>query len=95
MNHYWGAKAIVERLGLKDARRLPALIRRQSLPAYRRRMPGKARTPYYSNSDLILRWELANAMAERERLMAQQQEKEERKRVRVKEKERRPFMGRS
>ena len=70
MNHYWGAKEIVKRLGLKDARRLPALIQRQFLPAYRRRMPGKARTPYYSNSELILRWELAKAMAERERLVA-------------------------
>lgn len=74
MIHYWGAKAIVERLGLKDARRLPVLIKRQSLPAYRRRMPGKARTPYYSNSDLILRWEMAKAMAEREHLIAKTEE---------------------
>ena len=95
MDHYWGAKAIVERLGLKDARRLPVLITRQSIPAYRRKMPGKARVPYYSNSDLILRWELAEAMAERERLIAKQEEKEEMKRLRAKERERRPLMSRT
>jgi hypothetical protein len=70
MQHYWGAKAICERLGLKDHRRLPILITRNSLPAYRRRMPGKAIAPYYSNSDLIARWELAKALDERERLLA-------------------------
>ena len=37
--HYWGAKAIMARIGLRDHRRLPYWIRRHSLPAFLRRDP--------------------------------------------------------
>lgn len=69
--HYWGAKAIVQRLGLKSPARLPDLIKHQSFPAYRRRLPGRSTSPYYSNSDLVLRWELSKASHYREQLLAE------------------------
>ena len=79
MEHYWGAKAILERIGLKNAKRLPFLIKKYHLPAYRRRLPGKARIPYYSNSEMILRWELSKAQLVREALLSKEEELREKK----------------
>jgi hypothetical protein len=81
MQHYWGAKAICERLGYKAASRLPDLITRYRIPAYLRRGPNHKYT-YYSNEVLLGKWELTRAQDQYERIKARQtakQEAEERK----------------
>lgn len=80
MTHYWGAKAIVERIGLRDTRRLPFLIKRFGLPAFLRRTPGKLRSCYYTSEAAITAWELARGMQQREILLAKDEERTQRKR---------------
>ena len=80
MQHYWGAKAIVERVGLRDTRRLPFLIKRFGLPAFLRRSPGKLRSCYYTSESAITAWELARGMQQRETLLAKDEERAERRR---------------
>jgi hypothetical protein len=62
MQHYWGAKAIVERIGYKAPNRLPDLILLYRVPAYKRPNP---RNPtnliFYSNESLISLWEINRA----------------------------------
>jgi hypothetical protein len=73
MTHYWGAKAIVERIGLRDARRLPFLIKRFGLPAFLRRAPGHCRNTYYISESAVTTWEIARGMQYRETLLAKEQ----------------------
>ena len=73
MEHYWTAKAIVKRIGLRDARRVPYLIKRWSLPAFLRRDPHHLRNTYYSSEGLILAWELLRAKHYRETLLAKEE----------------------
>jgi hypothetical protein len=76
MMHYWGAKAIVQRIGLRDARRVPYLIKRFGLPAFLRRDPQHLRNTYYSSEGLILAWELVRAKHYRETLLAKEEARE-------------------
>ncbi len=62
MTHYGGAKAIVERIGLCDATRLPYLIKRGGLPAFLRRDPGHTRNTYYMSENMVTVWEIAKGM---------------------------------
>ena len=72
MTHYWGAKAIVERIGLRDATRLPHLIKQCGLPAFLRRTPGHLRSCYYANESMITAWELAKGLQYRQILLAKE-----------------------
>ena len=72
--HYWGAKAIMARIGLRDHRRLPYWIRRHSLPAFDE-YPFTPRNTYYSSEPLILAWESLKAKYCREELIRKQDEK--------------------
>lgn len=77
MTHYWGAKAIVKRLGLRAANRLPELIRRDGVPCFLRSDPRCPwRHTYYASESMITAWELSRGMANRERLRREQDEKE-------------------
>lgn len=78
MTHYWGAQAICERIGYSSAKRLPDLIRRLGVPAFKRRRPKRPGMPWYSNSELVLTWELARVRQTRETLIAQAAEKQDR-----------------
>ena len=70
MEHYWGSKAILQRLGLKSFTSLQRLHVLYGLPYYPRTMPGKCRRMLYSNSELIAAWELSRAAQHREQLKA-------------------------
>jgi hypothetical protein len=61
MQHYWGAPAILERIGLsqRSNRLLPRLILTLGIPAYLRRKPGHYHKAYYSNEILLTHWELS------------------------------------
>jgi hypothetical protein len=76
MTHYFGAKAIVERLGLKRAGRLPELKLRLGVPCFLRSDPRCPwRRLYYASESMIAAWELAMARADLERLRSKQEEK--------------------
>ncbi len=68
MELYWGAAAIVKRIGLRDPRRVPYLIKRWGLPAFLRRDPGHPRNTYYASESMLATWEIARAMHYRESL---------------------------
>jgi len=72
MTHYFGAKAIVQRLGLKDHRRLPQLIRKWGLPAFPRRQPGHPGLRYYASESMLVAWELTQAKKCYEDLIAKE-----------------------
>lgn len=62
MQHYWGAKAICDRIGYKTPGRLPELILRYHVPAYKRRNPKiPTNLTYYSNEALMVRWDIDQA----------------------------------
>lgn len=71
---YWGAKAIMERIGLKDSRRLPFWIKKYALPAFPRYDPTSPcrRRCYYSDEIMLQRWLHAYASAYREQLLAKE-----------------------
>lgn len=84
MTHYWGAKAICDRIGYRKPGRLPELIIRYQLPAYKRPHPKKHCIPtYYSNEAMLSKWDLARAQSYRDELLA----KQERKKLAAAEKE--------
>ncbi len=72
MIHYFGAKAIVQRLGLKDHRRLPWLIKKWGVPAFLRREPGHPGLRYYASESMLAAWELVKAKQCYEELTAKQ-----------------------
>ena len=77
MPHFWGANAVVQRIGLLCASRcLPFLIKRWGLPVFLRRMPGKLRSCYYMSEAAVTAWELTMAMRHRETLLAKERERE-------------------
>jgi hypothetical protein len=81
MTHYWGAPAICKRLGWspRSAGRIKELILKYGIPAYLRVDPrNKFRRIYYMSESATTAWELANAMAYRERLKVEQEEKRKR-----------------
>jgi hypothetical protein len=76
MTHYWGAKAICDRIGYRNTSRLPELIIKYHVPAYKRHHPFKRMlTVYYSNEEMLSRWDLARAQHVREDLIAKQEAK--------------------
>jgi hypothetical protein len=82
MHHYWGAKAIVQRLGLKGADRLPHLKLRFGVPCFLRSDPRCPwRRLYYASESMIAAWELAKAKADNERLRAELEAKAEAKKM--------------
>ena len=68
--HYWGAQAILERIGYSKRSLLPDLIAKYGLPVYLRKRAGPLRPCYYSNEAMILSWELSRASLQREQLVA-------------------------
>lgn len=80
MTHYWGAKAIVERLGLRRASRLPELKLRLGVPCFLRSDPRCPwRRIYYASESMLTAWELAKARADNERLKGELDAKAESK----------------
>jgi hypothetical protein len=76
--HHWGSKSICVRLGWKagSAGHMKTLILRYAIPAFPRVDPrNKFRRTYYMSESSATAWELANAMAYRERLKAAEEEK--------------------
>ena len=85
MQHYWGAKAICDRIAYRSPSRLPELIVRYHIPVYLRRHPEKHHlTVYYSNSEMLSKWEIARAQRSREQLIEKQQARAEAKAEREK-----------
>jgi hypothetical protein len=73
----------VQRIGLRDPRRIKLYILRDGLPAFLRREPrNPLRKAYYSDETLMGAWLMARAISYREELKKQQGEQEERKRDR-------------
>lgn len=65
---YWGAPAILARLGRRARGLLPQWIAKYHLPIYLRMKPGSRHTyTYYTSESLILHWELQNAKLFRDR----------------------------
>ena len=66
--HYWGVKAIAERIGLKSYKGFYAAYERDGLPAFKRVDPGSNhfKAVWYSNETMISTWELARAKIHRE-----------------------------
>lgn len=76
MQHYWGAKAICDRIGYRCSNRLPDLIIRYHVPAYKRHHPHKhCIVVYYSNEELLSKWDLARAQHDREKLIADREQR--------------------
>jgi len=71
---YFGARAIMERIGLKDHRRLPYWIKKHALPAFLRHDPSSPcrRRCYFSDEIMLQRWLHAYASAYREQLLAKE-----------------------
>jgi hypothetical protein len=80
MIHYWGAQAIVQRIGLRDARRVAELVRTVGLPAFLRRDPKRpCCRKYYSDEALMSSWLLARATVWRQELIAKETLRNEKK----------------
>ena len=72
MEHYWGAKAICDRIGYRSSNNLNTLILKYHIPAYKRHHPLKRHlTVYYSNEAMLTKWDLTRAQQARERLIAE------------------------
>lgn len=63
MIHYWGTKAILERVGLSPGnfKRFPELRERYGFPCFRKKRPGTKVLVYYASEAMISQWELAAA----------------------------------
>ena len=73
MQHYWGARAIMQRLDLKSYQTLYRQIRQYGLPVYLRVNPkAPIRRALYSNEALLCAWELSMCKDYRERLIGGQ-----------------------
>lgn len=71
MEHYWGVKAIMHRMDIKRPSTFYRYVRKLGLPCYLRVNPKRPiNRIMYSNSDLIIAWELGMASQHRERLLA-------------------------
>lgn len=69
MTHYFGAKAICERIGYKHPSSLYDLKRKVGVPCYIRRDPRNTRRRIqYASEAMILAWELARARLDTDRL---------------------------
>jgi hypothetical protein len=70
MQHYWGSRAIMARLGFGSENTLYRYIRKLGLPVYKRVHPkSPIRTLLYTNETLLLQWELTMCKSYRERLI--------------------------
>ena len=71
VKQYWGAAAIMERIGYSRGSRpnLPEIIEREGVPVKRRRKPGTFCHTYYTDEDLIQRWQLAQAKLYRDHIL--------------------------
>ncbi len=75
MEHYFGARSIMGRIGYRDHRRLPWIIRQTALPVYRRPDPKHTfRWVYYASESMIQLWETARAKCCYEELKAKEDE---------------------
>jgi hypothetical protein len=63
MQHYWGAKAILERIGYspKSYRRFPLMVLHHRIPCYLKQDPQHKRPMYYTNEALIVAGDLQKA----------------------------------
>jgi hypothetical protein len=73
MQHYWGAKAILERVGFSPTSfsRFPQLKRDHQIPGFMRRKPKSFRTMYYASEAMIIGWEMAKSKQCHEQLCAE------------------------
>jgi hypothetical protein len=77
MIHYWGAQAIVQRIGLRNSDRISKLIRNTGLPAFYRRDPKRpCCKTYYSDEAMITAWLLQRARDHRQERVRKHAEKE-------------------
>lgn len=78
MTHYWTAVQILPRFGYspKSFPRFKELIRKHSLPVYKRRMPGRSYSVWYCNESMALAYELERCRQTREHLLAEQEAKQ-------------------
>ena len=80
MTHYFGAKAILERLGYKHTAGIGKLKIRHGLPCFLRADPRNSfRKVYYASEQMILAYELARAKLDTDRLRAKEEENQSRK----------------
>lgn len=71
MTHFWGAQAIVERLGLKNVKSFYLAFAQGKAFAFKRAAPrNPCRRIWYSNSDLIGRCELAQVRLQLNQILA-------------------------
>jgi len=76
MTHYFGAKAILTRLGYKSLKILYRLKMDHGLPCYLKADPrNPRRRMYYASEQMLLAWELAMSTVDRNRLQAKRDEK--------------------
>lgn len=75
MQHYWTPKQILPRLGYspKSSIHFKDYVQRHGIPAYKRRMPGKCYSVWYSNEALIQAYELAKCRHQRNVIVAERE----------------------
>lgn len=73
MQHYWGAKAILSRVGFSPTSfsRFPQLKVDHQIPGFLRRKPKTFRTMYYASEAMILGWEMTKAKQCHEQMVAE------------------------
>ncbi len=75
MQHYFGARAIVERIGYKRPEQLPRLRARYGVPCFLRADPRNSkRRLYYASEAMIVAWELARASLELQAWIAKREQ---------------------
>ena len=74
MTHFWGAKAITERLGLRNVKSFYYAFQQGRVFAFKRADPrNPCRRVWYSNSDLIGRCELAQVRLQLNQCLAKKE----------------------
>lgn len=80
MTHYWGAKAIAERLGYRSTTYLSKAIRKYKIPVYLRRSKECPSVDcFYTNDYLLGLWELDKAKDAVERMISSSEAKKAQK----------------
>ena len=62
MIHYWGAKAICDRLAFRSPSKLKQFIDRHNLPVFLRKHGSRPEKIYYSSESALTAWELAKGL---------------------------------
>ncbi len=75
MREYWGLKEIATRMGWANVKTPIAKLKNEGFPMFRRRRGSRPGLYWYSNSELVARWELARVELELKRLRQQDAER--------------------